>query len=116
MWVKVFVVVAIVRETGEICGRYPPTGINVKRSSSRPAFAYLRRNAGAAAWPEIDPNSGHSRSYHGVVSATIHIERRAVRGATFVDGDTTSLVAVDSCIAVGTGSSSVIGWFQNIDS
>jgi hypothetical protein len=84
--VKVFVVVTIVRVKGETCGRYTPTGINLKRSSSRPALEYLRRYAGAiVSRPEIDLNAEHSRSHHGVVSTAIHIERRAVGGATFVE-------------------------------
>jgi hypothetical protein len=83
--VKVFVVVTIVRVKGEICGRYTPTGIQVKRTSSRPALEYLRRYVGAVSRPEIDLNAEHSRSHHGVVSTAIHIERRAVGGAAFVE-------------------------------
>ena len=81
---------------------------------SGPAFAYLSRYAGAISRPEIDLNAEHL-SRHDVVSAAIRIERRAVRGATFVDEDTTSFIAVDSRVTVGSESGSVIGLFQNID-
>ena len=117
MRVKVFFVVTIVREKGEICGRYTPTGIQVKRSSSRPALAYLCRYVGAVvSRPEIDLNAEHSRSHHDVVSTAIHIEWRAIRGTTFVKEDSTSFVGVDGHVAVSTEGSPVIGLFQIIDS
>ena len=108
--VKVFGVVTIVREKGKVCGRYTPTGIQEKRSSSRPVLAYLRRYVGAVvSWPEIDPNAEYSRSNHHIVPTAIHIERRAVGGATFVEVDTTSFVAVDRRVTVGGEGSSIIG-------
>lgn len=111
--IKVFGVVTIVREKGEICGRYTPTGIQEKRSSSRPVLAYLRRYMGAVvSWPEIDLNAEHLRSNHDVVPTAIHIEWHAVGGATFVEVDTTSFVPVDRRVAVGREGSSIIGCFE----
>ena len=86
MRVKVLVVVTIIWEKGEIRGRYTPTKIHVEQSSSLPTLTYLRRYVGAVvSRPEIDLNAEHSQSHHDVVAAAIHIERRAVGGATFVD-------------------------------
>jgi hypothetical protein len=109
----VIAVVTIVREKGEICGRYTPTGIQEKRSSSRPVLAYLRWYVGAVvSWPEIDLDAEHSRSHHDVVPTAIHIERRAVGWATFVKEYTTSFVVVDGRVAVGTDSGSIVGCFK----
>jgi hypothetical protein len=114
--VKVFVVVTIIQEKGEVCGRYTPTGIRLKQSSSRPALAYLRWYVDAVvSRPEIDLNAEHSRSHHDVVSTAIHVKWRAVGRATFVEEDTTSFVGVDGRVAVGANGSSVIGWLK-IDS
>ena len=117
MRVKVFVVVTIFWEKGKISGRYTPTGIQVNQSSSRPALAYLRRDAGAVvSRPEIYLNAEHSRSHHDVVSTAIHIERHAIGGATFIDEDTTSFVEVDGRVTVSTDGSPITGLFQMIDS
>ncbi len=89
----------------------------MKRFSSRPVLAYLRRYVRTfISRPEIDLNAEHSRSHHYVVSTAIHIERRAVGGATFIDEDTTSFVVVDGHVAVGTDGSPVIRLFQKVDS
>jgi hypothetical protein len=98
-----FIVVAKAREHGEISGGDTPTGVRVKRSSSRPALAYLLWYVDAVvSRPEIDANAEHSRSHHDVISTALHIERRAVGSITFVEGDATSCVVVDGSVADGT--------------
>ena len=108
MHVKMSVVVGKAREHGEVSGWYAPTGIRVERSSFRPALAYLLWYVGAVVMrPEVDPDAECSRSHHDVVSTALHIERRAVRGAIFVEGDTTSCVVVDGSVTDGTEGGSV---------
>jgi hypothetical protein len=104
-----FIIVTKVRGHGEISGGDTPTGVRVKRSSFRPALAYLRWYVDAVvSGPEIDANAEHSRSHHDVISTlSINIERRAVGRTTFVEGDTTSCVVVDGSVADGTEGSSV---------
>jgi len=111
--VEMRVVVAIIWEHWEIRYRLTPSGTWKDRLSLWCTLTYLGWDGGAVSRPEPHLNAGRLRFRHGVVSATVLVERRAIGGTDLIESrgiivtetHTTPLVTIGSNVTVGADGS-----------